>query len=187
MRSTIVRRSLRTLSTCHWTCWSNDFPSSTDTLNDRGGHATGPCHGTISPDGQELFITPDRGAFSPPNELFTYTIDDGTGKQDTANVTVFILPGHRRPVAVDDTFRVGDVTNQSLDVMANDLPGVAGVIDLLSFDRSRATARIPSRQRNTRRSVGRQDRLHAGRSRVRPASTSSITRSQCGRQRARLQ
>ncbi len=112
----------------------NDFPSSTGSLTIVD--VTQPTRATveISPDGQELLITPDRGAFSPPNVVFTYTIDDGTGKQSTANVTVFILPDIVQPVAVDDTFRVGNTSSDnSLDVMANDIPGVAGFTNLVSF------------------------------------------------------
>jgi hypothetical protein len=110
----------------------NDFPSTTDTLTIV--EVTQPTRATvtIAPDGQSLFITPARGAFSPPNEQFTYTIDDGTGKQDTANVTVYIIPDIVAPIAIDDTFQE-DETVQSLDVMANDLPGIAGVIELVSF------------------------------------------------------
>ncbi len=111
---------------------ANDFPSTTDSLTIV--EVTQPLRGTvtIATDGQSLFITPDRGAFSPPSEVFTYTIDDGTGKRDTANVTVYIRPEIVAPLAIDDTYQEFE-TILPLDVMANDFPGIAGVIDLVSF------------------------------------------------------
>ncbi len=80
---------------------------------------------------KSLFITPDRAAFSPPSEIFTYTVDDGTGKRSTATVSVFIRPDIVQAVAIDDVYRVAaNSTGEMLYVMANDLAGASGVMEL---------------------------------------------------------
>jgi len=55
-------------------------------------------------------------------EIFTYTINDGTpGSDDTATVTVTVVPVNDPPTANDDPFTVNeDTINNSLDVLAND-------------------------------------------------------------------
>ncbi len=112
---------------------ANDFPSSTGVLDIIS--VTQPEHGTVSiaPGSQTVVFTPDFGTFSPPLEQFSYTIDDGTGKTDSAVVSVLVRPQLIAPEAVDDTFRVaaGSGANQ-LQVLANDLPGVLGTMDLIS-------------------------------------------------------
>ncbi len=111
----------------------NDFPSSTGVLTITA--VTQPDNGTVSiaPGGQTVIFTPDFGFFSPPNEVFSYTIDDGTGKTDSATVTVIVRPELVAPVAVDDVFRVaaGSGAND-LDVLANDLTGILGTMQLIS-------------------------------------------------------
>jgi subtilisin family serine protease len=110
----------------------NDFPSTTGSL--AIVEVTQPHRATveIAADGQSLLITPDRAAFSPPNETFTYTIDDGTGKRSTADVTVFIRPDIVQAVAIDDVYYVtGAQVGNEFDVMVNDLPGASGIISLI--------------------------------------------------------
>ncbi len=112
---------------------ANDFPSSTGVLQVVG--VTQPDHGsvTIAPDGQSVLFTPNRGIFSPPNEVFTYTIGDGTGNSDTATVTVFVQPELIEPVAVDDAYRVvAGSANNALHVLDNDLAGILGTFQLMS-------------------------------------------------------
>ncbi|MFW6172101.1 MAG: Ig-like domain-containing protein, partial [Planctomycetota bacterium] len=109
-----------------------DFPSSTGELTIVD--VTEPDRGTvfIGPGNETLMYTPDPGAFSPPNDVFTYTIGDGTGQTDTATVTVVINPTREAPVAVDDAFRVSPSGSSNLDVLSNDLPGVLGTMDLVA-------------------------------------------------------
>ncbi|MBM4093669.1 MAG: hypothetical protein FJ276_30325, partial [Planctomycetes bacterium] len=112
---------------------ANDFPSSTGVLSIVG--ITQPARGSVSiaPGGQSLLFTPNRGIFSPPNEVFTYTISDGAGKTDSATVTVFVQPAIVIPVAVDDNYRVqkNSVGNE-MRVLANDLAGILGTMNLIS-------------------------------------------------------
>lgn len=111
---------------------ANDFPSSTGVL--AVVNITQPARGQVSiaPGGQRVLYTPDRGAFSPPNDVFTYTISDGTGKTSTASVTVVIRPALLTPVAVDDAFYVAPLTSTNLPVLANDLTGILGTMQLVS-------------------------------------------------------
>ncbi|MGM0486151.1 MAG: S8 family serine peptidase [Planctomycetota bacterium] len=110
-----------------------DFPSSTGELTIVG--VTEPERGNvfIGPGDDTLVYTPDFGVFSPPNDVFTYTIGDGTGQTDTATVTVVITPEREAPVAVDDAFHVNPVSGpNSLEVLSNDLPGILGTMQLVS-------------------------------------------------------
>ncbi len=112
---------------------NNDFHSSTGVLTIT--QVTQPANGTVSiaPGGQTVIYTPDFGTFSPPNDVFRYTIDDGTGKTDSASVTVIVRPELNAPVSVDDVFRVGAGSDANgLDVLANDLTGVLGTMQLIS-------------------------------------------------------
>ncbi|MFW6171053.1 MAG: S8 family serine peptidase, partial [Planctomycetota bacterium] len=110
-----------------------DFPSSSGelTIVDVGEPERGTVF--ISGGGETLTYTPSFGVFSPPNDQFTYTIDDGTGQTDTATVTVVIEPTREAPVAVDDAFDVNPTSgSNNLDVLANDLTGVLGTMQLVS-------------------------------------------------------
>ncbi len=92
------------------------------------------------PDGDTLTITavgaPDNGGSAVINgnaidytpaagftgtETFTYTISDGKGGNDTANVTVTVTTApNQPPVASDDTATVQAGATQTLNVLAND-------------------------------------------------------------------
>lgn len=123
---------------------ANDFPSASGVLTIVAVTQPNRAQVTIAADGQTLLITPDAGIFSPPDEVFTYTIGDGTGKTSTADVTVFVRPTIVHPIAVDDAFRVAAGAGETpFDVLANDLPGVTGVMQLTSVGNpGSGTARI---------------------------------------------
>ena len=110
-----------------------DFPSATGQLNIV--EITQPDRGTvfIGAARQTVVYTPDFGVSSPPNDVFTYTIDDTTGKRDTATVTVVVQPEREEPVAVDDAFHVTPSGPSDLEVLNNDLTGVSGTMQLVSF------------------------------------------------------
>jgi len=76
----------------------------------------------IAPNGLAISYTPPLGFFG--NDSFSYTVRDGAGNTDSAQVSVTILPSLVIPVAVDDTFTVNPgSTNNALNVLANDLTG----------------------------------------------------------------
>ena len=122
---------------------ANDFPSSTGTLTIVG--ITQPARGTVSitPGGSSVTYTPDRGTFSPPDDVFSYTIGDGTGKTDSASVTVFVRPQVIVPVAVDDAYQISAGSSNDLHVLENDLPGILGTMQIASVsDPASGTATI---------------------------------------------
>ena len=100
---------------------TNDTDPDGDTLTITAV-GTGSQGGTIQiADGaSSIRYTPAADKFG--TETFTYTISDGNGGSDTATVTVTITPVNDNPDAVDDTLPVlQDSTNNTLDVLANDL------------------------------------------------------------------
>ncbi|MDC0116257.1 cadherin-like domain-containing protein, partial [Octadecabacter sp.] len=79
-----------------------------------------------SPNG-EVTINADGAITFVPDENFngdttiTYTVDDGNGGTDTANVSVTVNPVNDAPDAVDDVDLTGFNTAVAVDLLANDL------------------------------------------------------------------
>ncbi|MBC8352007.1 MAG: tandem-95 repeat protein [Planctomycetes bacterium] len=78
--------------------------------------------------------------YTPPSNFsgkdsFSYTIRDGVGNTDSADVSVTVLPSLVIPIAVDDSFTVqaGSTGNQ-MPVLANDLPSQNPPIGIVSVD-----------------------------------------------------
>jgi VCBS repeat-containing protein len=93
---------------------------------------TAPSNGgtvTINAQSNGLIYTPQLAA---GNETFTYTISDGQGGTDTANVTVSVRGNILNPVT--DSFIVAKGTTASLDVLANDniLPASGAALSIVS-------------------------------------------------------
>lgn len=89
--------------------------------------------GTATPSATGSFITYTPAPGFSGNESFTYTIQDQAGIQDTATVSMTVLPLRIDPIAVDDSFDVNNSTsNNALDVLANDLPGRFPPIELVA-------------------------------------------------------
>jgi hypothetical protein len=81
--------------------------------------ATQGAHGTTTVQGNEVLYTPDPDVSGP--DAFTYTVEDSTGRADTATVDVTITGLPDPPVAGDDAFTVPmDSGLNVLDVLAND-------------------------------------------------------------------
>lgn len=113
---------------------ANDFPSATGVLTIAS--FTQPPRGLVrvAADGKSLTYTPNRGIFSPPADVFTYTVNDGTGRTSTASVSVDVQPLVLGPTAVDNVYRVArGSANNPLHVLANDLPGVLGTVRITSM------------------------------------------------------
>lgn len=75
---------------------------------------------TIGANGTSLLYTPAANYVG--TETFTYTVKNQNGDVDTATITVQVANVNDPPVATNDTFTVSeDSTNQTLDVLGNDL------------------------------------------------------------------
>jgi hypothetical protein len=115
------------------TVLDNDDDPDDDTLTitafsaaDKGGTVA------IAGDGKSLTYTPALNFNG--NETFTYTISDGKGGNDTAQVTITVVPVNDPPPVQDDAFTVAeDSSKQELDVLKNDLelPNPDGVESFL--------------------------------------------------------
>jgi hypothetical protein len=63
-------------------------------------NVTQPSHGTVTYTSDYVFYTPDANYNGA--DQFTYTISDGNGGTDSANVYVTVTPVNDPPNAVDD-------------------------------------------------------------------------------------
>jgi len=76
-----------------------------------------------------LRYTPARGFFG--QESFTYTIVFGSGRRETANVTVSVVLQFIDPVALDDSFDIPtNSTSFPLNVLLNDIEGKNGPLTI---------------------------------------------------------
>ncbi len=113
---------------------ANDFMR---TVPGEGATITAVTQGTqggsvsISSDGSLVIYTPRNGFTG--SETFRYTVLTSTGKTDTATVTVSTIFRLVDPVAIDDSY---DLPSNSvafpLNVLANDLEGVTGALQVIS-------------------------------------------------------
>ncbi|MEE3370848.1 MAG: Ig-like domain-containing protein [Planctomycetota bacterium] len=73
----------------------------------------------IGPNGKDLRYTPAADFFG--DETFQYTLADGLGGEDVAEVTVTVTPRNDPPLAVDDSFTTSEDSSPAvLAVLAND-------------------------------------------------------------------
>lgn len=80
---------------------------------------TAPANGTATISGHAVLYTPNPGYYG--SDSFSYTIEDGYGGTDTANVSVFVDPPNDPPLAMDDMFTViRDSSSNLLAVLDND-------------------------------------------------------------------
>ncbi|HSL32826.1 MAG TPA: Ig-like domain-containing protein, partial [Candidatus Limnocylindrales bacterium] len=89
--------------------------------------------GTVSANADgTLRYTPTAGFLG--TDHFTYTVSDGAGGSDGAEVAVSVVAGNRPPVAGDDTAITGeDTTSASIDVLANDTDPDGDALSLAGF------------------------------------------------------
>ena len=78
-----------------------------------------PGNGSAVISGDVVLYTPAAGFVG--TDSFSYTIDDGSGGQDSATVTVMVERANQPPVANDNQFEVeSDSVDNVFDVLAND-------------------------------------------------------------------
>jgi hypothetical protein len=118
---------------------ANDAPSIGGTLSlisattpDQGGSVTIDRNGTFSDSTDDTIAYTPRPNFTG-DETFTYTIADTNGRIGTATVVVNVgLPAG--VIAVDNSFFVdSDSTANTMDVLGNDIAGLAGPVVVSGF------------------------------------------------------
>ncbi|MCB9872810.1 MAG: tandem-95 repeat protein [Planctomycetaceae bacterium] len=103
---------------------------------------------TVAANGSGVVYTPPLNFFG--DDRFSYTIRDGAGNTDSADVSVTVLPSLVNPLAVDDSFTVQrGSTNNQLRVLANDLTGQNPPIGIVSFDNPTAGGSVVLDNRGT--------------------------------------
>jgi hypothetical protein len=86
----------------------------------------------VAANGSGVVYTPPLNFFG--DDRFSYTVRDGKGNTDSADVSVTVLPSLINPLAVDDSFTVqAGSTNNQLRVLANDLTGQNPPIGIVSI------------------------------------------------------
>ena len=106
-----------------------------DATSIQGGTIVLDDKGNADPSDDELVYTPDADYYSDPApDTFTYTISDGTGRFDSATVSVTVNPLNDDPVAVSDY----EITNPDVQidifVLANDYDVDGDPIELTAIN-----------------------------------------------------
>ena len=96
-------------------------PDSGETLTITSNTQPPEGEGTVECSATECTFTPDDDFNGTTS--FNYTISDGNGETDTAEVTVDVAQTNDPPVAEDDTATTDEDTSTTIDVVANDSPG----------------------------------------------------------------
>lgn len=107
---------------------ANDTDADDDTLTILNFGAAN--DGTVQQIGNLLRYTPDPDFNG--SDSFSYTIDDGNGGEDTATVSITILPVNDPPVANDDTAAAQEDTPVIVDALANDADVDGDTLTVLS-------------------------------------------------------
>ena len=95
---------------------ANDSDSDGDALTVSSVGSAG--HGSVVNNGSSVTYTPHANYHG--SDTFSYTVSDGRGGTDTANVTITINPVNDAPTAVDDAGVTEAATAVDIDVLAND-------------------------------------------------------------------
>ncbi|GIU07693.1 hypothetical protein TUM4445_13510 [Shewanella sp. MBTL60-112-B2] len=94
---------------------ANDSDPNSDPLS---LNVTNPSHGQLNLVNQILTYTPNAEFYG--TDSFSYTISDGNGGSDSANVTVTVLSVNDLPVASNDSAVLDEDQSVSITVLAND-------------------------------------------------------------------
>lgn len=112
---------------------SNDSDSDGDTLIVKS--VTQPANGTAT-NNEDGTVTYQANAGYVGSDSFTYIVSDVDGDQDTANVTVNVLPRNEDPVANDDTYQVSYNGSLSINPLMNDTDSDGDSLSVESVDTS---------------------------------------------------
>lgn len=81
---------------------------------------TQPAHGHVTHNGEGSFTYIPSADFNG-TDIFTYTITDGNGSEDTASVNISVVSLNDSPVAIDDDLETAeDTMATTVNVLAND-------------------------------------------------------------------
>lgn len=94
---------------------ANDSDVDGDTLSITAANSS---NGAVSFAGSNITFTPAQDFNGPA--LVSYTITDGNGNSDSANLTVDVQADNDAPVAANDSANTNEDTNVIVDVLAND-------------------------------------------------------------------
>ena len=94
---------------------ANDSDVDGDTLSITAANSG---NGAVSFAGSNITFTPAQNFNGPA--LVSYTITDGNGNSDSANLTVDVQADNDAPVAANDSANTNEDTNVIVDVLAND-------------------------------------------------------------------
>lgn len=104
-----------------------------------------PGNGVVNIAGDQVVYTPNAGFTG--SDSFTYTVDDGFGGQQSANVVVTVIPENPLPIAVNDSATANAGQTISIDVLANDSDPEGEAISLVSVDQpSNGSAQVSGSQ-----------------------------------------
>jgi hypothetical protein len=95
---------------------SNDSDKDGDTLSIKS--TTTPQHGSVSIKNGKIEYTPSKNYNG--KDYFKYTIDDGNGNKDSANVDINISAVNDMPLASNDKVTLNEDSSISIDVLKND-------------------------------------------------------------------
>ncbi|MCD0458945.1 Ig-like domain-containing protein [Roseiconus lacunae] len=111
---------------------ANDFQSNLTQLTIVNLNVVGTSGvASVAGDGKSIFYTPRNGFTGL--DTFQYTVQDQLGNQYTADVSVTVSFQSNVPIAVDDIFDIPQgSSNRPLNVLANDVPSIAGGIRIIS-------------------------------------------------------
>ncbi|MCP5404790.1 MAG: tandem-95 repeat protein [Pseudomonadaceae bacterium] len=125
---------------------ANDTDANGDPLTITGISGLNPALGTASVVGNQIVFTPASGVTGPVT--FQYSISDGNGGTDTANITVNVT--NTPPDAVDDAASTQQGTPVTINVLANDTdaectPGIT-ITGISGVNPAQGTAQLVGNQ-----------------------------------------
>jgi Ca2+-binding RTX toxin-like protein len=117
---------------------ANDTDADGDTLTVSAASA---ANGTVTI-GTDGILTYTGNADFNGTDTISYTVDDGNGGTDTAEVTVTVNAVNDAPVALDDTAETDEDTSVTFDVLGNDADVEGDALTVVSATAANGTVTI---------------------------------------------
>jgi hypothetical protein len=118
---------------------ANDSDVDGDSLSITAANSS---NGSVSFAGSNITFTPAQDFNGPA--LVTYTISDGNGNSDSANLTVDVKADNDAPVATNDSANTNEDNDVIIDVLANDSDVDGDVISVTAVSASAGAASVNS-------------------------------------------